>query len=47
MDLSKFFRLLLVTLLLLTMFFIYELQKSDRDNRRYMNSRSFQEGEYC
>lgn len=29
------------------MFFIHELQKSDIENRRYTNSKRFQEGEHC
>ena len=47
MDLLTIFGLLLVTLIMLISFFIYELQKSERETKRYLESTIFLEGEQC
>lgn len=47
MDLFTMFTTLMISFMILTTFLIYQLGRSDRENRRYTNSRNFREGEHC
>lgn len=47
MDLFTMFTTLMISFTILTTFLIYQLGRSDRENRRYTNSRNFREGEHC
>ena len=47
MGLLTIFSLLVVFLIILTSFFIYGLQKSEREANRYLESLIFLEGEHC
>ena len=47
MDLFTMFTTLMISFTILTIFLIYQLGRSDRENLRYTNSRNFREGEHC
>lgn len=47
MDLFTMFTTLMISFTILTIFLIYQLGRSDRENLRYINSRNFREGEHC